>query len=42
MGGSGAPLSVEQSASDLRATLARLDHSANGRFLNHDGTPIPW
>jgi NAD(P)-dependent dehydrogenase (short-subunit alcohol dehydrogenase family) len=42
MGGSGAPLTVEQSVSDLRATLARLDASANGSFLNHDGTPIAW
>jgi NAD(P)-dependent dehydrogenase (short-subunit alcohol dehydrogenase family) len=42
MGGSGAPLTVEQSVSDLRATLAGLDASANGSFLNHDGTPIAW
>jgi NAD(P)-dependent dehydrogenase (short-subunit alcohol dehydrogenase family) len=42
MGGSGAPLTVEQSVSDLRATLARLDASANGSFLNHDGMPIAW
>ncbi|HWJ94280.1 MAG TPA: SDR family oxidoreductase [Telluria sp.] len=42
MGGSGAPLTVEHSVSDLRATLAKLDAKANGHFLNHDGTPIPW
>jgi NAD(P)-dependent dehydrogenase (short-subunit alcohol dehydrogenase family) len=42
MGGSGAPLTVEQSVSDLRATLAGLDASANGSFLNHDGMPIAW
>lgn len=42
MGGAGAPLTVEHSASDLRATLAGLDAKANGAFLNHDGTPIPW
>ena len=42
MGGEGAPLNVEQSVSDLRATLAKLDASSNGSFLNHDGEPIPW
>jgi NAD(P)-dependent dehydrogenase (short-subunit alcohol dehydrogenase family) len=42
MGGSGATLTVEQSVSDLRATLDKLDASSNGAFLNHDGTPIPW
>jgi NAD(P)-dependent dehydrogenase (short-subunit alcohol dehydrogenase family) len=42
MGGSTATLTVEQSVSDLRATLAGLDASANGTFLNHDGAPIPW
>jgi NAD(P)-dependent dehydrogenase (short-subunit alcohol dehydrogenase family) len=42
MGGSGATLTVETSVSDLRATLAGLEASANGSFLNHDGTPIAW
>jgi NAD(P)-dependent dehydrogenase (short-subunit alcohol dehydrogenase family) len=42
MGGPGASLPVEDSARDLRNTLARLDASANGTFLNHDGTPIAW
>jgi NAD(P)-dependent dehydrogenase (short-subunit alcohol dehydrogenase family) len=42
MGGSSAPLQVEQSVSDLRRTLAAVPPSANGTFLNHDGTPIPW
>jgi NAD(P)-dependent dehydrogenase (short-subunit alcohol dehydrogenase family) len=42
MGGSSAPLSVEQSVRDLRGTLAGIDASANGTFLNHDGTPIHW
>jgi hypothetical protein len=42
MGGSSATLSVEESAGNLRATLASLDETANGTFLNHDGTPIPW
>ncbi len=42
MGGAGADLAVEDSVAGLRATLAALDGSANGTFLNYDGTPIPW
>lgn len=42
MGGAGATLTPEQSVRDLRATLAKLDKSSNGAFLDHDGTPIPW
>jgi NAD(P)-dependent dehydrogenase (short-subunit alcohol dehydrogenase family) len=42
MGGPGASLTVEDSVRDLRNTLADADASANGSFLNHDGTPIAW
>ncbi|EHR69395.1 short-chain dehydrogenase of unknown substrate specificity [Burkholderiales bacterium JOSHI_001] len=42
MGGAGADLTVEQSAADLRATLARATPKDNGAFLNHDGSPIAW
>jgi NAD(P)-dependent dehydrogenase (short-subunit alcohol dehydrogenase family) len=42
MGGHGATLPVEESVRQMRATLAALPESANGTFLNHDGTPIPW
>jgi NAD(P)-dependent dehydrogenase (short-subunit alcohol dehydrogenase family) len=42
MGGAGADITVEQSVRDLRATLAQAQPEANGTFLNHDGTPIPW
>jgi NAD(P)-dependent dehydrogenase (short-subunit alcohol dehydrogenase family) len=42
MGGAGAALTVEQSARDLRATLAAATPAANGSFLNHDGKPIAW
>jgi NAD(P)-dependent dehydrogenase (short-subunit alcohol dehydrogenase family) len=42
MGGAGATLEVEQSASDLRASLARLTPADNGGFFNHDGTALPW
>jgi NAD(P)-dependent dehydrogenase (short-subunit alcohol dehydrogenase family) len=42
MGGAGAAISPEHSVRDLRATLAKATPDANGTFLNHDGTPIPW
>lgn len=42
MGGGSASSTPEHSVRDLRATLASLDASANGSFLNHDGTPIAW
>ena len=42
MGGSSASLTPEHSVRDLRATLAKVDASANGSFLNHDGAPIAW
>lgn len=42
MGGPQAPLSVEESVTSLRSSFARLGPSDNGRFLNHDGTPLPW
>ena len=42
MGGAGADLPVEQSAADLRRTLAGLAPKDNGAFLNHDGQPLAW
>jgi NAD(P)-dependent dehydrogenase (short-subunit alcohol dehydrogenase family) len=42
MGGAGADLAVEDSARDLRRTLAQLTPADNGRFLNHDGQPLAW
>ncbi len=42
MGGAGATLTVEESVSALRATLAGVGHGQNGSFLNYDGGPIPW
>ena len=42
MGGPGADISPQDSAAGLRATLARATKADNGRFLNYDGTPIPW
>ena len=46
MGGAQAPLTVQQSATNLRQTLegVRTQHAPEhrGAFLNHDGTPLPW
>lgn len=42
MGGAGAAITVDHSARDLRATVAALTPADNGRFLNHDGKPLPW
>lgn len=42
MGGGQAPLTVEQSVSSMRRTLAAVDPIQAGAFLNHDGTPLPW
>jgi NAD(P)-dependent dehydrogenase (short-subunit alcohol dehydrogenase family) len=42
MGGAGATLTVQQSVTALRETLAKAQTAQNGAFLNYDGTPIPW
>ncbi len=42
MGGSGADLDVDTSVAGLRAVIAGLSDADNGRFLNHDGSEIPW
>lgn len=42
MGGSAADLTPERSVADLRRLIERLGEDDNGRFLNHDGTPIEW
>jgi len=42
MGGAGADLSVEQSVADLRRVIAGLTAADNGRFIDHDGSTIPW
>jgi NAD(P)-dependent dehydrogenase (short-subunit alcohol dehydrogenase family) len=40
MGGTGADISVEESAQGIRNTLAALRQ--NGVFLNYDGSPMAW
>ena len=42
MGGAGADLPVGQSVADMRRVIASLTPADSGRFLNHDGSPIPW
>lgn len=42
MGGTGAPLAVEESAAGLRNVLDRIKLEDSGSFLNHDGSVIPW
>jgi NAD(P)-dependent dehydrogenase (short-subunit alcohol dehydrogenase family) len=42
MGTDAADLSPEQSVADLRRLIANLTPADNGRFLDHDGTPIDW
>ena len=42
MGGEGAPLSPEASVRGLRKVIANLEPADSGKFLSHDGSPIPW
>jgi NAD(P)-dependent dehydrogenase (short-subunit alcohol dehydrogenase family) len=40
MGGAGAPLTVAQSVSSMRAAIAGLTREHQATFLNHDGRPF--
>jgi NAD(P)-dependent dehydrogenase (short-subunit alcohol dehydrogenase family) len=42
MGGPGAALDARMSVGSIRTAIAGLKRSDNGRFLNYDGTEIPW
>jgi NAD(P)-dependent dehydrogenase (short-subunit alcohol dehydrogenase family) len=42
MGGSGAPLSVEQSVAGMRQVIARLTTDDHGRFWTWNGREHPW
>ncbi|MBM3489652.1 MAG: SDR family oxidoreductase [Alphaproteobacteria bacterium] len=42
MGGQAADLTPGASVAALRHVIANLTPADNGRFINHDGTPIPW
>jgi len=42
MGGSTATLTIEQSVPPMVKTIAALTPSDNGRYLQYDGTELPW
>ena len=42
MGGAGAPLSAAESVCGMRSLIDRLTAADTGRFLNYDGSKIPW
>jgi len=42
MGGRGAPVSVDESVSGMRRTIAGLSPSDSGKFLTWKGTEHPW
>ena len=42
MGGAGADIGVEDSVAGMRRVIASLAAQDNGRFLNDDGSEIPW
>ena len=42
MGGSGAPLVATESVAGLLRVIAGLTPADSGRFLDHDGRPMPW
>ena len=42
MGGSGADVQVSDSVAQMRRLIAGLTPAHNGRFFDHDGTPIDW
>ncbi len=42
MGGENANLAPEESVRGILATLAPLTAADSGRFLNHDGSGLPW
>lgn len=42
MGGPDASIEAPESVTGMRAVIAGLKESDSGRFLNYDGTEIPW
>lgn len=42
MGGSEAPVPVEDSVEGMRRVIDRLDESMSGEFYGYDGEPRPW
>lgn len=42
MGGANADITAQESVAGMRRVIAGLTTQDNGRFLNHDGSEIPW
>lgn len=42
MGGKGAPLDVETSIAGIFETVEKLGEADSGKFLQFDGTELPW
>jgi NAD(P)-dependent dehydrogenase (short-subunit alcohol dehydrogenase family) len=42
MGGAGATLTPERAIASMRAVITRLKPSDSGRYINYDGSEIPW
>ena len=42
MGGANAALTPERSIGAMRKVIAGLTPSDSGRYINYDGTEIPW
>ncbi|HZU50297.1 MAG TPA: SDR family oxidoreductase [Sphingomicrobium sp.] len=42
MGGKGAEITAEESVTDMRALIDRVEFSDSGRFLRRSGSELPW
>lgn len=42
MGGKNAPLDVDTSVTGIFNTIDKLGEDDNGKFLNYDGSELPW
>ena len=42
MGGPNAPVSIDKSIEGMIKVIERTDINDTGRFLNYDGTELPW
>lgn len=42
MGGKNAPLNVETSVEGIFNTITKLGEADSGKFLQYDGTELPW
>jgi NAD(P)-dependent dehydrogenase (short-subunit alcohol dehydrogenase family) len=42
MGGASAPLTPTQSVTEMRRVIADLTPADSGRYINYDGSEIPW